>query len=418
MEATWQDYATWAIGAAALVAVAVRIARTACGRRRGGWLRLVRCGGMPAARQRPCTRTARKAARPVAGSAVLRSGRAFGACRAGPSSLAAGRPERVPEEDVLKHAKTAFQRGGGAPARDRSMHGSYSPDIPAAACHLCIDERNDARASARGVRFSGHPEAIRESDAHFSGGRTTQVALPFRIRGLRLHSLRQERSFPLPLSGMVSDRPRMPHPLSPLGGVSGADRGCRRREAPPNGLRTPPSFDLFGKRFGGRRRACGAVLAPFSAFEKDSAMTKHTSRKATAAAKRNGTLRSALSFAGHGCRTFRRRRIPVLRREHRDAAFTVGRWATPVLLLGVYDLLRKQGCGRALTPRCSRRLPGGRSPKECCPLSLLALPVPERAFRRRRTPEDVPEPHEKTTAPFGSCRSCLRMRGSVYLFCE
>ncbi|WP_302606382.1 hypothetical protein [uncultured Alistipes sp.] len=36
MEASWQDYATWAIGAAALVAVAVRIVRMACGRRRGG----------------------------------------------------------------------------------------------------------------------------------------------------------------------------------------------------------------------------------------------------------------------------------------------------------------------------------------------------------------------------------------------
>lgn len=216
-------------------------------------------------------------------------------------------------------------------------------DIPAAACHLCIDERNDARASARGVRFSGHPEAIRESDAHFSGGRTTQVALPFFASG-GCGSIRFGKSdpSPLPLSGMVSDRPRMPHPLSPLGGVSGADRGCRRREAPPNGLRTPPSLISSGNASGGRRRACGAVLAPFSAFEKDSAMTKHTSRKATAAAKRNGTLRSALSSLAMGAGLFAGA-VYLLRREHRDAAFTVGRWATPVLLLGVYDLLRKQG---------------------------------------------------------------------------
>ena len=71
-------------------------------------------------------------------------------------------------------------------------------------------------------------------------------------------------------------------------------------------------------------------------------MTKHTSRKATAAAKRNGPLRSALSSLAMGAGLFAGA-VYLLRREHRDAAFTVGRWATPVLLLGVYDLLRKQG---------------------------------------------------------------------------
>ncbi len=82
-------------------------------------LRLVRCGGMPVARQRSCTRTARKAARPVAGSALRRSGRAFGACRTGTSS---SRPERVPE-GVRKHSKRRF--GGRRSPRARSEHAWY-----------------------------------------------------------------------------------------------------------------------------------------------------------------------------------------------------------------------------------------------------------------------------------------------------
>ena len=84
-------------------------------------LRLVRCGGIPAARQRPCTRTARKAARPVAGSAVLRSGRAFGACRAGPSSSRQGGRSVCPR--VFGSIRNGVSAGGGA--RARSEHAWY-----------------------------------------------------------------------------------------------------------------------------------------------------------------------------------------------------------------------------------------------------------------------------------------------------
>ena len=75
-------------------------------------LRLVRCGGMPVARQRPCTRT-------VAGcTTAFRPG--FRGVQGGAVLLAAERPERAPEEDVLKHAKRRFD--GRRSRRARSEH--------------------------------------------------------------------------------------------------------------------------------------------------------------------------------------------------------------------------------------------------------------------------------------------------------
>ena len=174
--------------------------------------------------------------------------------------LAAGRPERVPEEDVLKHAKRRFS--GRRSPRARSEHAWFILSLTYPRPHAIF-------ASTNGTMHAHRPA---ESASAVTLRRFEKVTPTFpeaeRRRSLCLFShpgaaapFASARAMPppLPLSGMVSDRPRMPHPLSPSGGVSGADRGCRRREAPPNGLRTPPPLHVFGKRLGRTADAAGRV---------------------------------------------------------------------------------------------------------------------------------------------------------------
>lgn len=194
---------------------------------------------------RECSTAFRPGFRSVQGGAVL---------------LAAWRPERGPEEDVLKHAKRRF--GGRRSSRARSEHAWFILSLTYPQPHAIF-------ASTNGTMHAHRPA---ESASAVTLRRFEKVTPTFpeaeRRRSLCLFShpgaaapFASARAMPppLPLSGKTSGRTADTSSPAAVGRSLRADRGGCRREAPPNGLRQPPLLHVFGKRLGRTADAAGRV---------------------------------------------------------------------------------------------------------------------------------------------------------------